>query len=157
MAEPRDLLEDYVAAGRVMQLATLDRAGAPAVCNLWQASAFQPDRFYFISRPQREHCANIRADGRVSGAILSVAPTDYGDPVRGVSFTGRARELPTTGIDGHIQVYVGKWPKAARALDPRRLANGEAHHRVYLIEVAGWVLFDEVNFRGEPRQVIDAR
>jgi uncharacterized protein YhbP (UPF0306 family) len=156
MGQPRDLLEEYVAAGKAVQLATLDSGGAPVVCNLWYAYDFAPDRLWFISRPVRRHCANLRADPRVGGAILAIELDEVGQAVRGVSFTGLARELPTTGIDEQIRTYAGRWPTAARAIDPERLAEGETHHRVYEVAVTGWVLYDEEHFREQPRQEIDA-
>jgi uncharacterized protein YhbP (UPF0306 family) len=157
MGEPRDLLEDYVAAGKALQLATVRGDGAPVVCNLWYAYGFDPDRLWFISRPAREHCANLRADPRIAGAILAIELDEVGQAVRGVSFTGQATELPTTGIDNQIQAYAGRWPRAANAIDPQRLARGETHHRVYEIAVDAWVLYDEENFRDQPRQVVPAR
>lgn len=156
MPEPRELLEEYVADGKAMQLATLDQDGAPVVCNLWFAYRFGPDRLWFISRPNREHCANIRRESRVAGAVLAITLTDPGQPVRGVSFTGHAVELPTTGIDDQIAAYAGRWPSTGRAIDPQRLASGEAHHRIYEIAVRRWVLYDELNFRGAPRQIVEA-
>jgi uncharacterized protein YhbP (UPF0306 family) len=157
VADLREMLADYVRAGKVMQLSTLDGEGAPYVSNLWFASTFSPDRLYFISRPARAHCENIRQRRRVAGAILAIELRDLGQAVRGVTFTGVAAELPTHGIDDQIAVYVGRWPSAARAMDPGRLAAGEAHHRLYEIQVSGWVLYDEENFRTDPRQPVAAR
>ena len=157
MTDARTLLEEYVASGKAMQLATMDSDGSPVVCNLWFASALCPDRLFFISRPNRVHCANLRLDPRVAGAILAIELVDPSQPVRGVSFTGHGRELPTTGIEEQIGHYAGRWPQTSNAIDPARLASGEAHHRVYQIEVTGWVLYDEANFRGQPRQEIAAR
>ena len=157
MPEPRELLEAYVAKGKAMQLATLRADGAPIVCNLWYAYQFNPDRLWFISRPAREHCANLRADPRVAGAILAIELSDPGQPVRGVSFVGHAAQLPATGIDYQIGMYAGRWPTTSRAIDPQRLASGEAHHLVYEIVVEGWVLYDEENFRQQPRQPVEAQ
>jgi uncharacterized protein YhbP (UPF0306 family) len=156
VAELRELLEAYVRTGKVMQLSTLDEQGAPYVNNLWFASAFRPDRLYFISRPNRVHCENVRARSRVAGAILAIELEGLGQAVRGVTFTGTAAELPTTGIDAQIGVYVGRWPEAAKAIDPARLAAGETHHRLYEVTVASWILYDEANFRADPRQSVDA-
>ncbi len=72
MADVRELLEAYVHMGKVMQLATLDEHGDPYVNNLWFADAFSPDRLYFISRPTRVHCENVRQRGRVAGAVLAI-------------------------------------------------------------------------------------
>lgn len=156
MPQPRELLEEYVATGKAMQLATLRPDGAPIVCNLWFAYQFHPDRLWFISRPAREHCANLRRDPRVSGAILAIELSNPSQPVRGASFTGHGVELSTTGIDEQIAAYAGRWPSTANAIDPQRLATGEAHHRVYEITVEGWVLYDEENFRQQPRQEVPA-
>jgi hypothetical protein len=156
MRDARTLLERNVASGKVMQLSTLAPDGGPVVCNLWFASAFAPDRLWFISRHTREHSANIRADGRVAGAILAIEIDELGQAVQGVTFNGIARELPTTGIDDQIEAYLARWPKAAGALDRDRLARGEAHHRVYEIVVASWVLFDEEHFPSDPRRVVPA-
>ena len=156
MADARDLLEDYVRSGKVMQLSTLDDEGAPYVNNLWFASSLRPDRLYFISRPARLHCANIRSRPRVAGAILTIALENPKQPVRGVTFTGTAVELPTTNIDAQIAIYAGRWPETAAAIDPARLASGEAHHRLYEITVRSWILYDEENFRADPRQPVAA-
>jgi uncharacterized protein YhbP (UPF0306 family) len=157
VADLRALLEAYVRAGKVMQLATLDGQGAPYVCNLWFASAFGPDRLWFISRPSREHSDNIRRRGRVAGSVLAIDLDELGQAVRGVTFAGTATELPTEGVEPQIAAYVGRWPKAANAIDPVRLATGDTHHRLYEITVTGWVLYDEENFRTAPRQPVAAR
>src|SRR4051794_2035766 len=114
------MLESYVRTGKVMQLATLDADGSPYVSNLWFASGFAPDRLWFISRPARAHCDNIRARPRVAGSILAIALDEVGQAVRGVTFRGTAAELPVVGIDGPISAYAGRWPSAARAIDPGR-------------------------------------
>jgi len=155
--DPRQLLEDYLRTAKVMQLATLDDDGAPYANNLWFASAVAPDRLFFISRPDRVHCANIRRASRVAGAVLNIDLTDPSQAVRGVTFTATARELPITGIDEQIRAYAGRWPTTAAAIDPATMAAGEAHHRLYQLDVTGWVLYDEVNFRGHARQSVDVR
>jgi uncharacterized protein YhbP (UPF0306 family) len=156
VADVRELLESYVQVGKVTQLATLDEQGDPYVNNLWFASSFSPDRLYFISRPTRVHCENIRHRGRVAGGVLAIELHGLGQAVRGVTFTGHAVELATSGIDAQIQVYVDRWPEAAKAIDPVRMANGETHHRLYEIYVDSWILYDEENFRADPRQPVDA-
>jgi hypothetical protein len=157
MADLRELLVSYVSAGKAMQLATLDPQGDPYVCNLWFASSFEPDRLYFISRPNRLHCEYLRDRGRVAGAILAIELEGLGQPVRGTTFTGTATELPTVGVEEPIATYLGRWPAAANAIDPARLAAGETHHRIYEISVRDWILYDEENFRSDPRQPVEAR
>jgi uncharacterized protein YhbP (UPF0306 family) len=156
VADPRELLEDYVRNGKVMQLSTLDGHGDPYVNNLWFASTVNPDRLYFISRPDRLHCEYVRERPRVAGAILAIELTAPDQKVRGVTFTGTAVELPKVGIDAQIGVYSGRWPQTANAIDPVRMAAGETHHRVYEVRVLSWVLYDEENFK-PPRQPVQAR
>lgn len=156
MVEPRTLMEDYVRSGKVIQLATLDPQGAPVVCNLWFASAFAPDRVWFMSRPSREHCVNLRTDPRVAGAILAIELDGIEQDVRGVTFTGQARELPTVDIDQQIAQYAARWPAAADAIDPEALAGGLTPHRLYEIAVDRWVLFDELYYPDQPRQPVPA-
>lgn len=155
MVDARALLLDEVRAGKAMQLATLGADGGPVVCNLWFASSFEPDRLFFISRPNRAHCENVRRDPRVAGAVLAIQLEDPGSTAaRGVQFTGTAVELPTVNIEEQITIYATRWPATANAIDPGRLERGEAHHRVYQIDVTEWVLYDEANFGKDPRQPV---
>ncbi len=127
------------------------------VCNPWYAYGLARDRLWFISRPTHAHCVNLRRDPRVGGAILAIELDQVGQPVRGVSFTGTGRQLPTTGVEAQIAAYTGRWPTAANAIDPARLAAGQTHHRIYQIGIASWVLYDEQHFRADPRQPVPAR
>lgn len=157
MEDARTLLEDYVRSGKVIQLATLDAGGAPVVCNLWFAGGFGPDRIWFMSRPDREHCANLRSDPRVAGAILAIELEGIEQDVSAVTFVGTGRELPTVGIEEQIHGYASRWPEAADAIAPEALATGATSHRLYEIAVEHWVLFDEVHYPDHPRQEVAAR
>jgi uncharacterized protein YhbP (UPF0306 family) len=157
MPNQRVLLEQYVQAGKLMQLATLNRDGSPAVCNVWYNAHFAPDILRFISRYDRQHSQNIGIDGRIAGGIIAIPLEELGQTVRGVTFTGTARELPTREIDDEIAAFVARWPRAEAALNPGELACGETATRLYEITIAEWILFDEENFPDQPRQVIKAK
>ncbi|RDI69356.1 pyridoxamine 5'-phosphate oxidase family protein [Nocardia pseudobrasiliensis] len=148
--DERELLEEYVADGGLMQLATVREDGMPSVCTVWYVAMFRPDRLLFISRRDRLHSTNIRRDRAVGGAILKDPPAELGLTGRGVSFTGYAKELPGTGIDGEIALFARRWPGAAGVLG----AMPEAASRMYEVSVGQWVLFDEKNFRQSPRREI---
>ncbi|MBG0818378.1 pyridoxamine 5'-phosphate oxidase family protein [Planomonospora sp. ID82291] len=154
MTTPRALLEDYVTGGTLMQLATLGADGAPLACSLWYHPHFAPDMLRWISRHDRAHSRNLAADSRVAGAIVAIDLDGLGQTVRGVSFTGRARELPAVGIEEQISAFIARWPAAAGALDPARLAARQSPTRLYEVTITGWVLFDEENFPDQPRQEI---
>lgn len=154
MASARHLLEEYVRSGKLMQVATLTSDGSPAVCNVWYDAHFQPDVLRFISRHDRHHSEHIRNDARVAGSIIAIPLDALGQQVRGVTFTGRARELPCLGIDAEIDLFTRRWPASTAALNPDALARAETPIRLYDISVNEWVLFDEANFPEEPRKVI---
>ena len=156
MSTERALLEQYVQAGKLMQLASLNSDGSPAVCNVWYDPHFAPDVLRFISRHDRQHSQNVRIDGRVAGGIIAISLKELGQTVRGVTFTGVAHELPTDGIDGKIAAFVARWPRAEAALNPHELARGEIATRLYEVMIAEWVLFDEESFPQQPRRVIKA-
>ncbi len=156
MSTARELLEQYVETGKLMQLATLQADGSPAVCNVWYDVHFKPDLLRFISRHDRNHSANIRNDPRVAGSIIAIDLDALGQAVRGVTFTGAARELDTTGVDAEIDAFTRRWPASAAAIEPGKLARGDTPTRIYEVVVDEWVLFDEVNFPEQPRQVIEA-
>lgn len=156
MPNDRALLEDYVRAGKLMQLASLNSDGSPAVCNVWYYAHFAPDILRFISRYDRQHSQNVHIDGRVAGSIIAIPLEGLGQTVRGVTFTGVAHELPTCGVEGEVAAFVARWPRAEAALHPGKLARGETPTRLYEVTVAEWVLFDEENFPEQPRRVIEA-
>jgi Pyridoxamine 5'-phosphate oxidase len=156
MPGERSLLEEYVRAGKLMQLATINTDGSPAVCNVWYDPGFAPDLLRFISRHDRQHSQNIRRDGRVAGGIIAVPLDGLGQVARGVTFSGVARELPTSGIESPLAAFLSRWPRAADAISPGKLARGEAASRLYEVAVHEWVLFDEANYPRQPRRVIEA-
>ncbi|WP_040792251.1 pyridoxamine 5'-phosphate oxidase family protein [Nocardia paucivorans] len=151
--DERALLEEYVAGGKLMQLSTIDADGAPRVCSVWYLAEFRPDRLWFVSRQDREHSRNIRRNPLVAGAIMDIPLHELGQTARGVSFSGRAHELPGSGVNDRAKAFVARWPNAAPVLD----AMPEGASRLYEITVGEWVLFDEENFRRDPRRVIPGR
>jgi uncharacterized protein YhbP (UPF0306 family) len=156
MSDDRELLEEYIDEGKLMQLATRDNDG-PWMCNVWYAHRFAPDRIYFISSVARHHSQQIRDDGAVAGTIMHEQLEQLGQKVRGVTFRGHATELPTEGIDEAIAHFLARWPTASGGIDAKLLAAGETPIRLYEISVREWVLFDEVNFPDQPRRDIVAR
>jgi Pyridoxamine 5'-phosphate oxidase len=152
----RDDLITLVQAGRLMQVATLDAAGQPHLCHVWYAASFDPDRLLYISRPTRLHSANVRADTRVGGAIVTDIPPALGATARGVTFTGTATELATTGIDDQLRTFLNRWPQAGGHVNADALADGTAPSRLYEITVTSWVLFDEDSYSDQPRRPLAA-
>ncbi|MBI3687138.1 MAG: pyridoxamine 5'-phosphate oxidase family protein [Actinobacteria bacterium] len=156
MPNARELLEQYVANGKLMQLATLRTDGSPAICNVWYDVHFAPDLLRFISRYDRNHSADIRSDERVAGSIVAIELEALGQVVRGVTFLGTAREMATVDVEFAISAFIERWPASAEAIDPGKLANGETPTRLYEVVIDEWILFDESNFPSQPRRKIKA-
>jgi Pyridoxamine 5'-phosphate oxidase len=159
-AEPalpeRDILLNEVSAGKLMQVATLGADGSPALCHIWYRPTFAPDRLYFVSRLDRQHSVNIRADGRVAGGIVATVPGGLGDKVRGVTFQGTAVEIPARGFEDLVKAFLDRWPNASAIISVDRLERGETQARLYEITVTNWVLFDERDFPDQPRRSLPA-
>lgn len=150
--DERRLLEEYVAGGGLMQLATVGDDCTPRACSVWYLPSFGPDRLYFISRRDRVHSKNIDGNSAVAGAIIVDPPAELGLTGRGVSFTGTARQLPGTGNDAVAAAFAARWPRASGVLS----AMPDAASRLYEIAVAEWVLYDEENFPASPRRTVSA-
>lgn len=155
MDEARDILEEYVRSGKLMQVATISGTGQPAVCHVWYHVQFRPDRLYFISRREREHSANIMQDRRVAGGIVTIPLTALGQTVRGVTFKGRAREL-AAGAALELEQFLNRWPHAREAISVESVETNRTPSRLYEIQVSEWVLFDEKMFPSEPRRTLPA-
>jgi hypothetical protein len=149
----RDILEQYVSAGKLMQVATVSRTGHPEVCNVWYHVQFRPDWLYFTSRHDRAHSVNIRNDEHVAGAIIAMPLVGLGQKVTGVTFKGRALQLGLAAR-GELAAFTARWPLASDTISIDRLARHDTPSRLYAISIDEWVLFDEVAFPDSPRQII---
>ncbi len=153
METARSVLEEYVASGKLMQVATLSENGNPAVCHVWYHCGFHPDRLFFISRRDRDHSVNIRRNEWVAGGIVTIPLSGLGQVVRGVTFKGRARELNADAV-AELEGFLGRWPGARRIITAERVANDDTPSRLYEIRLDEWVLFDEETFPGSPRRTL---
>ena len=155
MNRAREILEEYVGSGMLMQISTVAANGNPAVCSVWYCVQFRPDRLYFISKQDREHSANIRSDRRTAGAIVTIPLSGLGQRVRGVTFKGTARELEIAASE-EVEKFIHRWPRSREALKFDNAADLAVSSRIYEISVSEWILFDEEEFPGAPRQIICA-
>jgi uncharacterized protein YhbP (UPF0306 family) len=152
MPTPRELLEEYVGSGKLMQVATLGADGGPAVCNVWYHAHFAPDLLHFVSRRDRHHSVNIRNDPRIAGSIVAMDLEGLGQQVRGVTFTGSCQELGADSLDTAMAAFLQRWPRAT--ISAEILRKPETPTRLYEIAIEEWVFFDEENFADEPRRVM---
>jgi len=145
----REILKEYVASCKVMQLSTISETGSPVVSNLWFHVHFSPDKLYFISRYTRERSGNIRRNPQVAGGIVSIpSSTGLGQAVRGVTFKGTARELGADAVH-ELEEFHKRWPDSRRMISPQKIATNGTAQRLYEISVDEWEIYDETIF---PRQ-----
>lgn len=78
-------LRDFLEAEKTLQVATLDRDGAPHLTTLWFAVVDNHIVFHTYGKSQK--IVNLKRDPRI--AVLLEAGTTYGE-LRGVSIQGRA-------------------------------------------------------------------
>lgn len=155
MNTARQILEDYVNNGKLMQVSSISETGSPCLCHVWYRARFSPDRLYFMSRRDRVHSVNIRRDSRVAGGMVTIPLTGLGQTVRGVTFQGLAQELDA-GAHDELEQFLARWPHARDAISTERIAADDTPSRLYEIRVDEWVLFDEEAFTGSPRREIRA-
>jgi hypothetical protein len=96
----RTILRESVLSANLMQVATINAVGFPAICHVWFLASFEPDRLYFMSRRDRVHSMNIANDPRVAAGIAVEIPNGLGGQVRGVTATGFARPVPRDILPG---------------------------------------------------------
>lgn len=156
-AEGHDVafLREYVQEGKLMQVATVDSGGAPRIFHCWYA-ADEHLNLAFLSGVGRHHSKDIVADGRVAGGIIAIPLEGLGQKVRGIMFTGMAREVSGNDLASVYSTYSGRWPQVQRepktSLDA--LINETSESRLWQIRPTSFILFDEVHFPGNARREI---
>ncbi len=150
MAEIRELIKEYLADAKLMQLATV-RDGQPWVCSVWFA-ADEDLNLYWFSAISRRHSYEVAGDPRVAGAIA--LPHSTADKPRGIQFEGTGRLLTSDeDVSTARNLYEG------RIFDAATIDNfinyEERPHRFYRARPTAFVLFDTVNYPENPRQIFE--
>ena len=131
-----------------MQLATaVDNT--PWVCNVYYVSAAQ--KLYWLSFPQRRHSQEIAVNARAAATVM-IKPTR---PVIGVQVEGMATIVsdPPT-VQSVMRLYVEKYGEGDTFYS--KFIEGSNKHALYCLEPISLVLFDEVHFPDDGRQVVPA-
>ena len=100
-------------AGLLMDIATLDSDGWPAVCPIWYV--FEENKIWFTPRQHSEWLANIRNDSRVALCIDETAV-----PYRKVIVQGRATVVHEVG---HDDLWRDRYRRIAERYLPKKDAN----------------------------------
>ena len=146
----RSLIEEYMNKAVLMQVATVHE-NKPWVCSVYFAYDEQLS-LYWISSVDRRHSRELSENPFVSGAI--VLPHTPGDDVQGIQFEGTAKR-----INDSSEATIGMKYYATRFSMPdervHTVLNGSDGHVCYRITPATYVLFDEVHFPDNPRQLYE--
>ena len=144
---PKDVIKSYLEQQHMMQLATVSN-GQPWCCTVY----FVTDdnyNLYWASVPSRRHSQEINSHSQVAVAI----PVKFvkGQPVAGLQIEGKAVELsPSSDIRDAAERYATKFNRDTDWIED--IVAGKTEHRLYKLTPASYVLFDESNFRENPRQ-----
>lgn len=150
--DPKVLLKKYLDTAKAMQLATSNK-NQPWVCTVWFAHDKELN-LYFISKRARRHSTEITDNPKVAGAIVNIKLEGLGQKVRGVTFQGTAKEVTGLEIVKAYRIYGRKWKNTLKLYDLKELVKRISKSSIYKITPSLFVLFDEVNFPGQPRQEI---
>lgn len=136
MAKMRDAIrmnEDEIAAlldeCQSLQVATLDKDGAPHLTTVW--FAYGDGTYLFETYGKSQKVVNLRRDPRV--AVLAEQGTSY-DQLRGVSVQGRA-EIVDAGepLLALMQAIVARNHKGLDAAEVAKIAAAMAEKRVVVV------------------------
>lgn len=148
-------ISDYLAAGKLLQLATVDEAGKPNVVHVWYATMDGASRLVFTSNKSRFHSGHIRENGLSAGAIIAIELQGLGQKVQGLTFSGRAVEAVGELSRSAYEAYAAKWPQVTAMFSAEDIQSDATPMRMYVVEVSEYVLFDEVRYPSQPRQQLN--
>lgn len=147
MADVRTLILEYLESAKLMQLATVSN-NSPWCCSVW----FGYDEnlhLYWLSSARRRHSQEVSQNGSVAGAI--VLPHFPSNLPRGIQFEGQAHAIIDKGeLETAMKVYTGRIFPESKIQS--FISDVEHPQSFYKIAVKTYVLFDVVNFPGDPRQ-----
>ncbi len=145
---PTDVIKSYLKEQHMMQLATVSD-GQPWCCTVYFVTD-ENYNLYWASVPSRRHSKEVNNHQQVAVAI----PVKFvkGQPVAGLQIEGSAKELaPSPEIRAVAKSYATKFNRDATWVED--IVAGKTEHRLYKLTPTSYVLFDESNFRENPRQV----
>jgi uncharacterized protein YhbP (UPF0306 family) len=154
------LLREYVNTGKLMQVATQDPENKPWLVIVWYAPNPRLE-LIFTSNVARLHSDYLKTRPAVAGGIFTtdLEGPEYvlngpGTVVRGVTFTGEARECVGHELEEAYETYATRWQQAHELFPLTKIKSGESPMRMYKIVPVRYILFDEKSYRDQPKRVI---
>lgn len=128
-----------------MQVAT-SMGNQPWVCSVYFV-ADKDHNLYWLSFPSRRHSQEIEKNQNVAVALA----VKLDKPVVGLQAEGRAQVVNDKEVIKQImKKYVAKYGAGKDFYD--NFVAGKNQHVLYKFTPKQYVLFDELNFVGDPRQ-----
>jgi uncharacterized protein YhbP (UPF0306 family) len=150
----RQLVSEYLASGTLMQVAT-SNGDQPWVAHVWYSFTEDLGTVVFTSNKDRRHSQEIRANPHVACGVVAVELEGLGQDVRGLTFEGEATEATGADVEFAYELHADRWPgvrEGRKGFALEDVVSGATPMRMYMIRVREYVLFDEVNFKDDPRQ-----
>ena len=144
----RKLIEDYLKEAKMLQVVT-SKNNQPWACTVY--FAFDENlNLYWLSKPTNRHSEEIRNNEKVAGTI--VLPHVPGDKGRGIQLQGIAKELNSRSeAEVGMKYYAKRFGLKLKRV--KVILDGSDGHRCYKITPDYYVMFDELNFPDNPRQI----
>lgn len=151
----RKLVTGYLEEAKLMQIATA-KNNKPWVATVWFAYDSELN-LYFISRRSRRHSIEINDNPNIAGAIAKPHDT-LGVKTRGIQFEGKASEVPVLELPKAFRIFTKRFPKTtAYVKSVKDILKNITQQRFYRIKPSRIVLFDEINFPGNPQQELNLK
>jgi len=146
MKDIKKYIEEILASVKQMVLCTC-KNNKP-----WSATVlFVADKdlnLYFFSTSSRRHSKEISENVFVSGAIAKEHTKGLAeDSHRGIQFEGECRLVKPTEVNDAYGLFQDRFPEIGKFHELK-----DATNEMYKIKVQNLVLFDTLNFKGNPRQ-----
>lgn len=148
MNDLREQIRSYLEAARVMQLAT-SADDKPWVCSVH----FYSDEdltIYWNSSPTRRHSKDIEKNPNVAVTIKVHEDTPEEYYIIGLSVEGKVEILTDEEIKKIGPAYIEKLNKEKTLVED--ILSSKNTSKFYKLKPTSFVLFDTVNFSGDPRQ-----
>lgn len=138
-------IKNHLSNKQMMQVATV-QGDQPWICTVYFVTDDQQN-LYWLSAPERRHSKEIVDNQKIAVAV----PVKFDWPVVGIQAEGVATIVQDADeVKRVMETYVTKYNKGQDFYD--NFVKGTNQHQLYKFTPKLYVLFDEVNFAGDPRQ-----
>ncbi|MEK9195842.1 MAG: pyridoxamine 5'-phosphate oxidase family protein [Patescibacteria group bacterium] len=143
---PKDLTRQHLNEKKMMQIASVS-GDQPWICTVYFVADDQQN-LYWLSFPLRRHSQEIEKNSKIAIAV----PVEFDQPVIGIQSEGNAVSVNDSKVIKNImKLYIDKYGQGKDFYD--NFVAGKNQHVLYKFTPESFVLFDEKNFSGNPRQI----